>query len=127
VSDCTAEVLRRSFDVHVLGLLNVLQAIERSRKARLFYAASSHVFGMPVTEWQNEQTAFVPNSAYGISKAAGIQCCQLFRRERGVFAASGILFNHESALRKPSFFRKKLCVGRCAHDIIPHLNSSLAT
>ena len=111
VSECTAELLRRSFDVHVLGLLNVLQTIERSRKGRLFYAASSHVFGMPITEWQNEQTAFVPNSAYGISKAAGIQCCQLFRRERGVFAASGILFNHESALRKPSFLSQKIVRG----------------
>jgi len=64
--------------------------------------------------------------AYGISKAAGSSVANCFAGT-GVFAASGILFNHESALRKPSFLSQKLCVGRCAHDVIPHLNSSLAT
>src|ERR1700731_4550128 len=46
-----------------------------------------------------------------MAKAAGIQCCQLFRRERGVFAASGILFNHESSLRRPSFLSQKIVRG----------------
>jgi len=107
-----AEVLRRSFDVHVLGLLNVLQAMEECcPRARLFYAASSHVFGIPESEWQNEETPINPNSAYGISKAAGLQCCRLYRREKGVFAATGILFNHESSLRKPSFLSQKIVRG----------------
>ena len=52
-----------------------------------------------------------PNSAYGISKAAGLQCCQLYRRQKGIFAATGILFNHESPLRKPSFLSQKIVRG----------------
>jgi GDPmannose 4,6-dehydratase len=107
-----AELLRRSFDVHVIGLLNVLQGMEECcPRTRLFYAASSHVFGMPESEWQNEETPLIPNSAYGISKAAGLQCCQLYCRERRVFAATGILFNHESSLRKPSFLSQKIVRG----------------
>ena len=107
-----AELLRRSFDVHVLGLLNVLQAMEECcPPTRLFYAASSHVFGTPDLEWQNEKTPFAPNSAYGVSKAAGLQCCQLYSREKGIFAATGILFNHESSLRKPSFLSQKIVRG----------------
>jgi GDPmannose 4,6-dehydratase len=107
-----AELLRRSFDVHVLGLLNVLQAMEECcPRTRLFYAASSHVFGIPESEWQNEETPLHPNSAYGISKAAGLQCCQLYCREKGIFAATGILFNHESSLRKPSFLSQKIVRG----------------
>jgi GDPmannose 4,6-dehydratase len=111
--------LRRSFNVHVLGLLNVLQAMEECcQRARLFYAASSHVFGAPVAEWQNEKTPMLPNSAYGISKAAGIRCCQFYRRENGIFAATGILFNHESPLRKPSFLSQKIVRGalQARHD-----------
>lgn len=107
-----AELLRSSFDVHVLGLLNVLQAMEECcPHTRLFYAASSHVFGTPESEWQNEETPITPTSAYGISKAAGLQCCQLYRRQKGIFAAIGILFNHESSLRKPSFLSQKIVRG----------------
>ena len=59
-----ADLLRRSFDVHVIGLLNVLQAMEECcPRTRLFYAASSHVFGTPESEWQNEKTPLTPNSA----------------------------------------------------------------
>jgi GDPmannose 4,6-dehydratase len=107
-----ADLLRCSFNVHVLGLLNVLQAMEECcPRTRLFYAASSHVFGAPKSEWQNEETTLTPNSAYGISKAAGLQCCELYRQQKGIFAATGILFNHESSLRKPSFLSQKIVQG----------------
>jgi len=106
------ELLRRSFDVHVIGLLNVLQSMKaKCPQARLFYAASSHVFGKATTEWQDEQTPLQPDSAYGISKAAGLRCCQLFRQQEGIFAATGILFNHESSLRKPTFVSQKIVRG----------------
>src|SRR6266850_5682329 len=114
-----AELLRCSFNVHVLGLLNVLQAMEEScSRTRLFYAASSHVFGTSESKRQSEETPLTPNSAYGISKAAGLQCCQLYRQQKGIFAATGILFNHESPLRKPSFISQKIVQGalRSQHD-----------
>jgi GDPmannose 4,6-dehydratase len=108
----SADLLQRSVDVHVSGLQNVLQAIKTcSRITRLFYAASSHIFGAPKTELQDEQTPLAPNSAYGISKAAGLRCCQLYREEEGLFAATGILFNHESSLRPPSFLSQKIVRG----------------
>jgi GDPmannose 4,6-dehydratase len=77
-----AELLHRSFEVHVHGLVNLLQAIKSSSPStRLFYAASSHVFGNPATDVQDEQTPFRPHSAYGISKAAAVQCCRLYREQ----------------------------------------------
>lgn len=107
-----AELLRSSFEVHVNGLLNVLHAIKAaSPKSRLFYAASSHVFGAASVESYNEQSSFAPNSAYGISKAAGVECCRLARARDGVFAAAGILFNHESSLRRPGFLSQKIVRG----------------
>src|SRR5258708_35728250 len=58
----------RSHDVHVRGLLNVLEAIKnRTPEARLFYAASSHCFGEPPPGSQNEKTPFRPLCAYGIT------------------------------------------------------------
>ena len=112
VESSAAELLRCSFSVHVLGLLNMLQAMEECcPRTRLFYAASSHVFGTPDSEWQNEETPLTPNSAYGISKAAGLQCCQLYRQQKGIFAATGILFNHESSFRQPSFLSQKIVRG----------------
>lgn len=102
------DLLQRSRDVHVVGWRHVLRAVEAAGgEARLFYASSSHVFGVNDGEFQNEETPFAPNSPYGISKAEGIECARLFRR-RGLFVASGILFNHESSFRKPSFLSQKI-------------------
>ncbi len=107
-----AELLRRSFDVHVMGLLNVLQAMKAcSPQARLFYAASSHVFGTCSVDRKDENSPLRPSSAYAISKTAGLRCCQLFRQQEHLFAATGILFNHESSLRKPSFVSQKIVRG----------------
>jgi GDPmannose 4,6-dehydratase len=108
----TGELLRQSFDVHVVGLLNVLEIMKaRYPQARLFYASSSHVFGRATAEWQDERTPLRPDSAYGISKAAGMHCCQFYRQHEGIFAATGILFNHESPLRKRSFLSQKIVRG----------------
>ena len=108
----TAESLQRSFEVHVTGLVNVLQAMTACYPhARLFYAASSHVFGTSAADYTNESTPLRPNSAYAISKTAGLRCCQLFRQEKRIFAATGILFNHESSLRRPSFVSQKIVRG----------------
>ena len=106
------ELLRRSFDVHVSGLLNVLHAMKRHcRQSRLFYAASSHVFGNSAPELADENTPFRPDSAYAISKTAGLRCCQLLRQQDHLFAATGILFHHDSSLRKPSFVSQKIVRG----------------
>jgi GDPmannose 4,6-dehydratase len=107
--DNATGLLRRSFDVHVYGLLNVLQAVRTTcQKTRLFYAASSHVFGASPEDCQDEHTPLRPDSPYAISKAAGLRCCQLVREQEDIFAATGILFNHESPWRQPSFVSQKI-------------------
>ena len=80
-----AETLRRSFQVHVMDLMNVLEAVVvHSPTARLFYAASSHVFGAPSQVPQTESTPFDPICEYGISKTAAIQTIRFVRQTEGL-------------------------------------------
>jgi len=105
-------LLRRSYAVHVTGLLNFLESIRIfCPKARLFYAASSHVFGETKEKIQNENTPINPGCIYGITKAAGLALCKLYRSRYGIFSAVGILYNHESILRAGHFVSKKIIKG----------------
>ncbi len=97
-------------DENTLGLNNVLAAIADSPtpRARVFYAASSRIFGEPAEDVQDESTPISPVCAYGISKAAGVHLCRYYRRQHGVYVSTGILFNHESPLRPAHFVTKKI-------------------
>jgi GDPmannose 4,6-dehydratase len=109
----------QSYDVNVMSLLNVLEAIRQiSPKTRLFYAASSHIFGRPEQEPQDENTSFNPLSIYGITKASGIFLCRMYRSAHGIFSSVGILYNHESPLRGEQFVSQKIVQGavRCKKD-----------
>lgn len=104
-----ALLLRRSFAVHVDGLLNVLEAVRAGHpRCRIFYAASSHIFGDARAVPQNESTPMNPDCAYGLTKAAGRQLCRLYREQYGVFVSVGILYNHESPLRGGQFVSRKI-------------------
>ena len=99
----------KSHAIHMLGLLHFLEAIkDTTPQARLFYAASSLVFGDVTSEMQDERTAMNPRCIYGITKASGLHCCRFYRETHGVFAAGGILFNHESAYRQEKFVSQKI-------------------
>jgi GDPmannose 4,6-dehydratase len=103
------ELVARSFEVNTLALNNVLSAIaEESPKSRLFYAASSRVFGVPTNAPQDETTPINPVCPYGISKAAGLQLCRYYRSQRAVLASVGIFYNHESPLRPSRFISRKI-------------------
>jgi GDPmannose 4,6-dehydratase len=103
------ELYEKSCEVHVTGLINVLEGVRSvSPASRIFYAASSLVFGTPAQEPQNEDTPFAPLCIYGITKTSGIQLCRFYRKKHGVFACSGILFNHESPLRQRKFVIPKI-------------------
>jgi len=103
------EVFRLSFDIHVRGLLNVLEGLRKhAPKAHLFYAASSLIFGDQPPSPQDENTPFDPRCAYGITKIAGLQCCRFYRKKHGLRASVGILYNHESALRREPFVTAKI-------------------
>lgn len=102
-------LLRQSFAVHVEGLGNVLETLRvEGLRSRVFYAASSHIFGNVSKARQNESTPMNPDCAYGLTKAAGRQLCQLYRKHYGLFVSVGILYNHESPLRADHFVSQKI-------------------
>jgi GDPmannose 4,6-dehydratase len=104
-----ATLFRRSFEVHVTGLIHFLEAMRtRSPATRLFYAASSHIFGQPDAPTQSEQTPCAPQCPYGITKAAGLHACRYYRRTHNLFASVGILYNHESPYRREAFVSQKI-------------------
>jgi len=103
------ELVSRSFAINTLALNNFLSCICTSAPAtRLFYAASSRVFGEADVAPQDEATPMKPVCPYGISKAAGASLCRYYRRERNLFASVGILYNHESPLRSAAFLSRKI-------------------
>lgn len=104
-----ATLFRLSHDIHVGAFINFLEAARRhAAAARIFYAASSHVFGSPECDEQDENTPMRPVSPYGVTKAAGLSVCNYYREMRGLFVTGGILYNHESPLRSPQFISRKL-------------------
>src|SRR5581483_8903276 len=108
----TARLLKESISVHCLGLINFLSAMQqRCPSARLFYASSALVFGHPEAAPQSERTPLRPVCAYGATKLAGMNICDVYRREHGTFCCSGILFNHESPYRSPQFVTAKIVRG----------------
>ena len=103
------QVLRRSVDVHVVGVGNVLEAVRRSSPAtRMFYAASSHLFATGGDAPITETTPLSPSCLYGLTKTAGVHCCRYYRQSHGLHVSVGYLFNHESPLRKPCFLSRKV-------------------
>jgi GDPmannose 4,6-dehydratase len=92
-----------------LGTLNMLETLRRLRgRIRFYNAGSSECFGDTQSQGANEQTAFRPKSPYGIAKAAAISLVANYRESHGLFACSGILFNHESPLRPSRFVTRKI-------------------
>ena len=107
-------LFRHSLEVNVTGLVNVLEGAKRAApEGRVFYAASSHVFGRPEAAVQNERTPRNPINIYGLTKSAGIDAVR-FYRAAGLHASTGILYNHESIYRTEKFVSMRLA--RAARD-----------
>ncbi|MCL5680798.1 MAG: GDP-mannose 4,6-dehydratase [Candidatus Thermoplasmatota archaeon] len=101
-----------TYDVNIAGTLNIANAIkEYSTDTRLYFAASSEMFGQPEVVPQNEETPFRPRSPYAVSKLAGYWTCKNYRDAYGLFISNGILFNHESEFRGPEFVTRKISKG----------------
>ena len=101
--------------VTALGALNLLDAIKRSKLNCKFYqASSSEMFGKVRETPQKETTPFHPRSPYGCAKVYAHYITQNYRESYGIFACSGILFNHESERRGENFVTRKItrAVGR---------------
>jgi GDPmannose 4,6-dehydratase len=107
-----AESFEDSFstlNVNIFGTLNALAAVrELAPECRFYFAGSSEMFGKVVESPQNEKTPFYPRSPYGISKVAGFDLTRNYREAYGIFAVSGILFNHESPRRGFEFVSRKI-------------------
>jgi GDPmannose 4,6-dehydratase len=104
----TPALVQASLQIHVVGWTHTLEAIAtHAPHARAFYASSSHVFGSPPTTIQDETTPLAPTGVYGVTKAAGMHMTRLYRT-RGLFASSGILYNHESSYRGAAFVSRKI-------------------
>ncbi len=97
---------------NVNGTLFILSALhEKAPSCRFYFAASSEMFGKVKESPQNENTPFHPRSPYGISKVAGFDLTRNYREAYGMFACSGILFNHESPRRGFEFVTRKITNG----------------
>lgn len=103
------ELLEVSYEVNVFGLINFLEAIRlHSSSTKLFYASSCLIFGNTPTETQNEETPYLPNNPYAISKTDGLLISRMYRNDFKLFVSVGILYNHESLLRPKKFLSMKI-------------------
>lgn len=95
-----------------LGVTRVLEAIRTvNPRIRFFQASSSEMFGKVETSPQNEKTPFYPRSPYGVAKVYAHYITVNYRESYGLFACSGILFNHESPRRGLEFVTRKITNG----------------
>ena len=98
-----------TLSANINGTLYLLSSIkERAPDCRFYFAASSEMFGKVREVPQNEDTPFYPRSPYGISKVTSFEITRNYREGFGVFACSGILFNHESERRGMEFVTRKI-------------------
>jgi len=95
-----------------LGVTRLLEAMRKAApKARFYQASSSEMFGKVVETPQRESTPFWPRSPYGVAKVYGHWITVNYRESFGLYAVSGILFNHESPRRGLEFVTRKVTDG----------------
>ena len=113
-----------TINTNINGTHFILSAIkEKAPFCRFYFAASSEMFGLVEETPQTEKTLFHPRSAYGISKVAGFDLTRNYREAYGIFACSGLLFNHESPRRGFEFVTRKIT--SAVAKIIQGLDSEL--
>ena len=98
-------------DANGLGTLRILEAIKLlglEKTTRFYQAATSEMFGEVQSIPQREDTPFYPRSPYGVAKLYAHWITKNYREAYGIFACSGILFNHESPRRGETFVTRKI-------------------
>ena len=96
-------------DVTGVGVTRILESIRKHRpEARFYQASSSEMFGKVLESPQSEMTPFHPRSPYGVAKVYGHHVTVNYRESYGLFACSGICFNHESPRRGVEFVTRKV-------------------
>ena len=98
-----------TLNTNINGTHYILSAIKSfSKKTKIYFAGSSEMFGKVDVIPQNESTKFYPRSSYGISKCTGFDLVRNYREAYGIYACTGILFNHESPRRGYEFVTRKI-------------------
>ena len=120
------DVPEYSGDVDALGVLRVLEAVRicgLTKTCKVYQASTSELYGKVEEIPQKETTPFHPYSPYAVAKQYGFWITKEYREAYGMFAVSGILFNHESERRGENFVTRKitLAVGRIAVGLQDHL------
>ncbi len=101
-------------NVDGLGTLRLLEAIRITgleKEARFYQASTSELYGKVLEVPQTESTPFYPRSPYGVAKLYAFWITKNYRESYGIFASNGILFNHESPRRGPTFVTRKITRG----------------
>ena len=101
-------------NVDAVGTLNLLEAIRSSgleEKVRFYQASTSELYGKVQEVPQNENTPFYPRSPYGVAKLYGFWIVKNYRESYNMYCCNGILFNHESPRRGPTFVTRKITRG----------------
>ena len=109
-------------DIDALGTLRILDAIRTCgliKKTRFYQASTSELYGKVQEIPQTEKTPFYPRSPYGVAKQYGFWLVVNYREAYGLHASNGILFNHESPRRGPTFVTRKttMAVARIAKGL----------
>ena len=108
------EIPEYSGNVDGLGVLRLLEAVRSSGlidRCRFYQASTSELYGLVQEVPQRETTPFYPRSPYGVAKLYGYWITKNYRESYGMFACNGILFNHESPRRGPTFVTRKITRG----------------
>lgn len=111
------EVPEYTADVDALGTLRLLEAariIGLEKTVRIYQASTSELFGDVLEMPQTEKTPFNPQSPYAVSKVYAYWITKNYRQSYGMYAANGILFNHESERRGENFVTRKITLAAAA-------------
>jgi GDPmannose 4,6-dehydratase len=102
-------------DIDGIGVLRLLEAVRNCEiplnKIKFYQASTSELYGKVMEVPQKETTPFYPRSPYGVAKLYGFWIVKNYRESYGLFACSGILFNHESPRRGHNFVTRKITLG----------------
>ncbi len=108
VSFETPEYTAQSDAIGTLRLLEALRILRMERSTRFYQASTSELYGLVQEVPQTEMTPFYPRSPYGVAKLYAYWITVNYREAYGLFAANGILFNHESPMRGETFVTRKI-------------------
>jgi len=99
--------------IGTLRLLEAIRILGLEKKTRIYQASTSELYGLVQAVPQSETTPFYPRSPYAVAKIYGYWITVNYREAYGMFAANGILFNHESPLRGETFVTRKITRAAC--------------